>query len=38
MTAEEQARFDELCRKFQTEQDLKKFDQSMRELNDLLDA
>ena len=38
MTPEERARFFELCRKLQTEQDPEKFDRYLREVNDLLDA
>lgn len=38
MTPEEQERFNDLCRKVQVEQDPKKFDEYVRELNLLLDA
>jgi len=38
MTPEERARFSELCSKIQIEHDPKKFEQYVRELNELLEA
>ena len=38
MTPEERERFVWLCQQVQTEKDPKKFDQYVRELNDLLEA
>lgn len=37
MTPEERERLNELCRKVQQEQDPGKFDESVRELNELLE-
>jgi hypothetical protein len=38
MTPEERWRFNDLCNKVQIEQDPKKFDEYVRELNELLEA
>jgi hypothetical protein len=38
MTPEERERFEWLCKQVETEKDPKKFDQYVRELNDLLEA
>lgn len=38
MTPEERERFEWLCKQVETEKDPKKFDQYVRELNDVLEA
>jgi hypothetical protein len=38
MTPEERERFEWLCKQIQAEQDAKKFDEYVRELNDLVEA